>query len=215
MRDAKEAGFYPLEALRAGYIQSQVAQAPRISSFSVAANVVDQISAIYRDDQQRKTNNALIDAQIANINADTARMGNLTQNPVRLAFSGAAAVVAAAPSSAIPLVTSGPYEGQENERLREREVIALSDGSTSTVTVGPEIDELLSGAAFEAGGFFRTRERAINQNNTAKIIGQRVHDVDAPMLWPFELGDQPNNWDNMSHMERVNAVRRINPNFAN
>jgi len=214
MKDAQDAGFHPLEALRAGYTQTQVAQAPRISSVSVAANAVDQIASMYRDETQRKTNNALIEAQIANINADTARMGNVSENAVRLASSGAAAA-AASSASAVPLVTSGPHAGQENERLKEREAIALSDGSTSTVTVGPDIDELLSGAVFEAGGFFRTRERAINENKTARIIGQRVHDIDAPMLWPFELGDQPDNWENMSQMERVNAVRRINPNFAN
>jgi len=98
MKDAQDAGFHPLEALRAGYTQSQVAQAPRISSVSVAANAVDQISAIYRDDLQRKTNDALIEAQIANINADTARMGNISQNSVRLASSGAAAA-ASAPST--------------------------------------------------------------------------------------------------------------------
>jgi len=101
MRDAKEAGFHPLEALRAGYTQSQVAQAPRISSVSVAANAVDQISAIYRDETQRKTNKALIDAQIANINADTARMGNITQNAVRLASSGSAAAVASSPPASV------------------------------------------------------------------------------------------------------------------
>jgi len=98
MKDAKEAGIHPLEALRAGYTQSQVAQAPRISSVSVAANAVDQISALYRDEQQRKTNNALIEAQIANINADTARMGNITENSVRLGAAGVASAAASSPS---------------------------------------------------------------------------------------------------------------------
>lgn len=78
MKDAKEAGFHPLEALRAGYTQTQAAQAPRISSLGVFANAVDQASSMYRDEMQRQKNDALIDAQIANINADTARMGSVS-----------------------------------------------------------------------------------------------------------------------------------------
>lgn len=78
MKDAQEAGFHPLEALRAGYTQSQIAQAPRISSMGVAANAVDAAASMYRDAMAQEKQSALIDAQIENIEADTQRMGSIS-----------------------------------------------------------------------------------------------------------------------------------------
>lgn len=201
MKDAKEAGFHPLEALRAGYTQSQIAQAPRISSMGVAANAVDAAASMYRDQMAQDKRNAQIDAEIANIEADTRRMGSIAtysgttprvENP-----SGASGAWGSAPPSErnwVPVYYQDQVqyiEPSQANRLGIKPYDALSAGDIAEL--GGELAENIASVDMEgdavSGGYDYIDQEANylnrggNRTDGSTPVYPRLRPWDHPLMY--------------------------------
>ncbi len=79
--NAKAAGIHPLEAIRSGAgVAGVTSTAPRISSFTAVGNSFDQVGDFLTGHQRATDANLLAQAQLANIRADTARMGRVASS---------------------------------------------------------------------------------------------------------------------------------------
>lgn len=95
-------------------------------------------------------------------------------------------------------------DGGTGVTLRPRERVVTSDGSTVDITVGPEWDEILSGAVIE--GVAHAEDALMHEDVRRWSWDPEpvddLHSEAFPVMWPYELGDKPDAWDGWTNSRR-------------
>jgi len=159
--NARAAGIHPLEAIRSGAGVAGV-QGPRINSFTAASNAFDKIDNYLTGTQRAADDKRMFEAQLANINADTARMG-------RIASSSLTSQV----GSSVVETTSDDSERVDKQITNVEETYQTDGGQDLDVPVGPDLDEMASGALIRTYARLKNPDSFINRSLDGPTIGQQ------------------------------------------
>ena len=160
--NAKEAGIHPLEAIRSGAGVAGV-QGPRINSFTAAANAFDQVDNFLTGTQRAADEKRMFEAQLANIQSDTARMGRIQS----------ASLTSQVGSSAIQASSSSASDRVAKRVNNVEEQYQVDGGQDVDVPVGPDLDEMLSGAMIRTYARLKNPDSVLNRSLDGPTIRQQ------------------------------------------
>lgn len=217
-------GFHPLEALRAdggGY--SQAGQiGPRLASPEAVQGLYDKFEDVLTGDDALRRERARLENELLRREVDKMSVlggsGNVVERTARLQRSVSTdqgPVPLAEIARPTPITGAGDIDTQVDDggtgvTLKPVERIVTQDGSSVDVTVGPDIDEMMTGAIVELSSKIRRYgdDKKMSEINR-RVRGQKMLDQlgDKPLQWDPRFGPKkPKQWDTWNNKQKLNFV---------
>jgi hypothetical protein len=245
MNAQRQTGINALELIRGGAGMSTWDNAPRIGSSAMFQNSFDQISDILTGRQAREDARDEVEDELRRIALDrakaqqTADAGDYARRASgyrpprvgeRLVQTDQGPRVMSEIADPTPITASGDIDttiddGGTGATLKPREHVVTSGGRTVNLTVGPDLDELVTGSAIE--GYDQFREHGLLGISASSLRSPSLEqvfwgrdgkpqrgdpaaiDTQPPLQWFPEFGrSKPDNWDQMTNREKLAFIRK-------
>lgn len=217
-------GINALELIRSGAGAGGGAGSPRVGSVAAMTQGFDQIANVLsgQEAQQREANKVQLELAKLELEQKRGQLSTTGKKIPRAVTPGLShkiptdqgATPIADISKPTPMLANGKInnaidDGGTGATIKPRDRVVLSDGSTMDITVGPDIDEVLSGAVMEGAGMLRSHVETKKMNDiTDNVYGSKI---EKPIKWDDRFGSKkPRGWGNMTNPEKLKFIRKRN-----
>jgi hypothetical protein len=226
LREASErVGFHPLETLRAGGSVDARA-APRLLTSLSAYNAFDLLEDEISGEGAKERRRMEVEDEIRERELERLKQSVVagvrttptlaTNRPPRIISTDQGPVPLSDITRPTPETKDGRIDtaiddGGTGTTIRPRDRVVLEDGSTIDITVGPDVDEALTGAALESIGTGRQIFNRMRYGNPdRKAMESRLQmsvDPDKPIAWDQRFGGrQPDGWSTWTNEQKIRYI---------
>jgi len=203
--DARAAGINPYFAIASSGGSATPSLSP-VRTGVAAQNAFDKVAQILEGREAEKDRRDKIQDELTRVERDQKRTGS-----VRTQFGDTPLDEVQRPTPLKPTgeIDTSIDDGGTGTTLTPVQRVVTQSGDTVDLTVGPEIDELLTGAAIETGVRIRNaheKRKAVNNKLTNDLDTIYPKGTDVP--WTPQLGPIPRGWGRMSRGARLATLKR-------